>query len=53
MKRFLKILLVVVFTITALLLLHRLLMPKNQTGNVEGSMIEEYYKEVIYVYIRY
>lgn len=45
MKRFFKILLVVVFTITALLLLQRLLMPKYQTGIVEGSMIEEYYKE--------
>ncbi|MBE6649711.1 MAG: SGNH/GDSL hydrolase family protein [Ruminococcaceae bacterium] len=45
MKRFLKILLVVVLTFAALNLLQRLLVPKYQTGIIEGSMIEEYYNE--------
>lgn len=35
----------VAFTIGSLYMLQRLLVPKYQTGIVEGSMIEEYYKD--------
>lgn len=45
MKRFLKTLVIVIFTLATLLLLQRLLVPKYQTGIVEGSMIEEYYRD--------
>ena len=44
-KRFIAGLLVVALTIGCLWLLQRLLVPKYQTGIVEGSMIEEYYKD--------
>ena len=44
-KRLIAGLLVVVLTIGSLWLLQRLLVPKYQTGIVEGSMIEEYYKD--------
>ena len=45
MKRFFAGLLVVVIMVVALFGLQNLLVPKYQTGIVEGSMIEEYYKE--------
>ena len=44
-KRIIAAVLVCAFTVTALYLLQRLLVPKYQTGIVEGSMIEEYYKD--------
>lgn len=44
-KRFLAGLLVVVIVIAALFFIQKLLIPKYQTGIVEGSMIEEYYKD--------
>ena len=44
-KNVLVVLLVIAGTIAALWLLQRLLVPKYQTGIVEGSMIEEYYKD--------
>lgn len=44
-KRLIAGLLVVALTIGSLWLLQRLLVPKYQTGIVEGSMIEEYYKD--------
>lgn len=44
-KRIIAAVLVCIFTITALYILQRLLVPKYQTGIVEGSMIEEYYKD--------
>lgn len=44
-KRIIAAVLVCVFTISALYILQRLLVPKYQTGIVEGSMIEEYYKD--------
>ena len=44
-KRIIAGLLVVAVTIGSLWLLQRLLVPKYQTGIVEGSMIEEYYKD--------
>lgn len=44
-KRIIAAVLVCTFTVTALYLLQRLLVPKYQTGIVEGSMIEEYYKD--------
>ena len=37
--------LAVLLTFTALWLLQRLLVPKYQTGIVEGSMVEEYYRD--------
>ena len=44
-KRWISALLVLVLSIGALALLPRLLVPKYQTGIVEGSMIEEYYRD--------
>ena len=44
-KKALMGLLVIAVTIGCLWLLQRLLVPKYQTGIVEGSMIEEYYKD--------
>ena len=44
-KRILAGVLVLCLTLGCLALLQRLLVPKYQTGIVEGSMIEEYYKE--------
>ncbi|MBE5889213.1 MAG: SGNH/GDSL hydrolase family protein [Lachnospiraceae bacterium] len=44
-KRIIAGLLVVAVTIGSLWLLQRLLVPKYQTGIVEGSLIEEYYKD--------
>ena len=44
-KKIIAAVLVCTFTVTALYLLQRLLVPKYQTGIVEGSMIEEYYKD--------
>lgn len=44
-KRWISALLVIVLSIGALALLQRLLVPKYQTGIVEGSMIEEYYRD--------
>lgn len=44
-KRWISALLVLVLSIGALALLQRLLVPKYQTGIVEGSMIEEYYRD--------
>lgn len=44
-KRIIAAVLVCAVTVTALYLLQRLLVPKYQTGIVEGSMIEEYYKD--------
>lgn len=44
-KRIIAAVLVFAVTVTALYLLQRLLVPKYQTGIVEGSMIEEYYKD--------
>ena len=44
-KRIIAAVLVIAFTITSLYVLQRLLVPKYQTGIIEGSMIEEYYKD--------
>ena len=44
-KRVLAGVLVLVLVIGSLYLLQRLLVPKYQTGIVEGSMVEEYYKD--------
>ena len=46
-KRIIAAVLVFAVTVTALYLLQRLLVPKYQTGIVEGSMIEEYYKDEV------
>ena len=46
-KRIIAAVLVCAVTVTALYLLQRLLVPKYQTGIVEGSMIEEYYKDEV------
>lgn len=46
-KRIIAAVFVCAFTVTALYLLQRLLVPKYQTGIVEGSMIEEYYKDEV------
>lgn len=45
MKKALKVIFTVILTVAALFLLQRLVVPKYQTGIVEGSMIEEYYRE--------
>ncbi len=45
MKKILKILIVLVIAVGGLYLAERLLMPKYTRGIVEGSLIEEYYKE--------
>ena len=44
-KRFVAVFLVIILTLGSLYLLQRLLVPKYQTGIVEGSMVEEYYKD--------
>ena len=44
-KRVLAGVLVLILVIGSLYLLQRLLVPKYQTGIVEGSMVEEYYKD--------
>ena len=44
-KRFVAVVLVIILTLGSLYLLQRLLVPKYQTGIVEGSMVEEYYKD--------
>lgn len=44
-KRWISVLLVLVLLIGVLYLSQRLLVPKYQTGIVEGSMIAEYYKD--------
>ncbi len=44
-KRFVAVFLVIILTIGSLYILQRLLVPKYQTGIVEGSMVEEYYKD--------
>lgn len=44
-KRLIAGLLVIVLTLGCLWFLQRLLVPKYQTGIVEGSMVEEYYKD--------
>jgi len=44
-KRWISALLVLALTFGTLALLQRLLVPKYQTGIVEGSMIEEYYRD--------
>lgn len=44
-KRFVAVFLVIILTIGSLYFLQRLLVPKYQTGIVEGSMVEEYYKD--------
>ena len=45
-KRILSAALAFVLAVCALALAQRLLVPKYQTGIVEGSMIEEYYRDV-------
>lgn len=45
MKKLLKTFIIIIFTLALLFVLQRLLVPKYQTGIIEGSMIEEYYKE--------
>lgn len=44
-KRIIAAVIVLLCTIASLYVLQRLLVPKYQTGIVEGSMIEEYYKD--------
>lgn len=46
-KRIIAGLLVLVLLVGCLAFAERLLMPKYQTGIVEGSMVEEYYKETL------
>ena len=43
-KKITACILVAVLLIGALYIVQRLLVPKYQTGIVEGSMVEEYYK---------
>lgn len=45
MKGIMAVLVTAVFIVGCLYLLQRLLVPKYQTGIVEGSMIEEYYED--------
>ena len=47
MKRIIKAFFVIIITLALLLILQRLVMPKYQTGIVEGSMTEEYYRETL------
>ena len=44
-KKITACILVAVLLIGALYIVQRLLVPKYQTGIVEGSMVEEYYKD--------
>ena len=46
-KKITACILVAVLLIGALYIVQRLLVPKYQTGIVEGSMVEEYYKDKI------
>lgn len=46
-KKITACILVAVLLIGALYIVQRLLVPKYQTGIVEGSMVEEYYKDTI------
>lgn len=51
-KKITACILVAVLLIGALYIVQRLLVPKYQTGIVEGSMVEEYYKDILMEVLR-